>query len=363
MIIPPTPAQPATPAALGYLSSGQAPAPLPAGLDGWINSAPLGIDDLRGKIVLLDFWTYTCVNCIRTLPFLQEWHRKYADKGLLIIGVHTPEFDFERIYENVAAAAVELGIEYPVAQDNDYITWRAYRVEAWPSKYIVDGSGFVRYFHRGEGGYAESEEVIRYLLEEMGEDVSDIEADTFQGQIPLAGFRSSDLETFLTREIYGGARRNIDFGGAYILNEEYYAESGVEREYTDPGEWRNHFLALQGSWLNGPESLRHTRTTPGYEDYIGLKFFANEVNAVMNVETGAEYQFRVMMDGNPVPSDAAGEDITYDENGDSIVAVNSPRMYRLIRKQEVSSHELVLSPKDDRFSLYALTFGAYPQRE
>ena len=354
------PGDPTPPDVLGYVDIGQIPAPAPLGLDGWINSEPLAVEDFRGKIVLLDFWTYTCVNCVRTLPFLKEWHEKYADEGLLIIGVHTPEFEFEKLHENVKMAASDLGIEYPVAQDNNRVTWSIYRVQAWPSKYIVDGTGFVRYYHRGEGSYAETEEVIRFLLEERGRDLSHIEASSEPDPQWITGSRATDPEEFITRELYGGTRRNIDFGGAYIANQEYYEEAGVTREYTDSGERKNHFIFLQGSWLNESENLRHARTTDDYEDYLGIKFYANEVNAVLDVEPGAEYQFRITMDGGPIPQESAGADITYDDNGDSIVVVDSPRMYRLVRQQEVSAHELLLMPKDENFSLFSFTFGAYP---
>ncbi len=357
------PDAPAPPDVFGYVAKGQIPAPAPAGLDGWINSAPLGVEDLRGKIVLLDFWTYTCVNCVRTLSYIKDWHAKYADEGLLIIGVHTPEFEFEKLPENVRAAVSDLGIQYPVAQDNNRVTFSIYRVQAWPTKYIMDGTGFVRYYHRGEGAYADTEKVIRFLLEESGRDLSHIEPDSSPDPQRIAGTRATDPEQFITRELYGGTRRNIDFGGAYIANQEYYEEAGVIREYTDPGERRNHFIFLQGHWLNEPENLRHARATDNYEDYLGIKFYANEVNAVLDVEPGAEYQFRVTMDGAPIPRESAGADVTYDGNGDSIVVVDSARMYRLVRQGEVSAHELLLMPKGEDFSLFSFTFGAYPKNE
>ena len=349
------------PDVLGYVEIGQIPAPAPLGLDGWINTAPLDVEDFRGKIVLLDFWTYTCVNCIRTLLYLKDWHDKYADKGLLIIGVHTPEFEFEKLHENVKMAVNDLGIEYPVAQDNNRLTFGTYRVQAWPTKYIMDGTGFVRYYHRGEGAYADTEKVIRYLLEEAGRDLSHIEPDTAPDPQRIAGTRATDPEQFITRELYGGTRRNIAFGGAYIANEEYYDSAGEVREYTDPGERKNHFIFLQGRWLSESENLRHARTTDEYEDYLGIKFYANEVNAVLDVEPGADYQFKITMDGSPIPQDSAGADITYDANGDSIVIVDTPRMYRLIRQREVTAHELLLMPKDENFSLFSFTFGAYPK--
>ena len=343
------------------MGAGQIPAPAPVGLEGWINSGPLDIENLRDKVVLLDFWTYTCVNCIRTLPYLKEWHDKYADEGLLIIGVHTPEFEFEKLNENVSASVADLGIEYPVVQDNNYFTWSVYRVQAWPSKYIMDGNGFVRYYHRGEGSYADTEEVIRFLLEEAGRDLSHIAANSEPDPQWITGSRATDPEEFITRELYGGTRRNIDFGGAYIVNEEYYGEAGAPREYTDPGERKNHFIFLQGMWLNESENLRHARSTDDYEDYVGIKFYANEVNAVLDVEIGSEYRFRVVMDGGPIPKESAGADITYDDNGDSVVIVDSSRMYSLVRQKEVSAHELLLMPKDENFSLYSFTFGAYPK--
>ena len=336
------------------------PAPSPLGLDGWINSKPLGVSDFVGKVVLLDFWTYTCVNCVRTLPYLSAWHQKYADEGLLIVGVHTPEFEFEKLHENVVEAVSNLGIEYVVAQDNERSTWRTYRVEAWPTKYIVDAHGFVRYYHRGEGSYADTELVIRYLLEEMGRDLTHIDPNANPDPVPVAGARATDPEKFLTRELYAGAVRNIDYGGAYILNEEYYESTDVVREYLDPGDRKNHFLFIQGEWLNTPESLDHARQSADFADYIGFRFFANEVNAVLNHTAGESYEFRVTMDGTPVVVAAAGPDIQYDDEGNSFVRVDSPRMYQLVRQADVSSHELLLKPADDRFSLYALTFGAYP---
>ena len=351
---------PAPPDLLALVPPNQIPAPALVGLDGWINSPDLTLGDLAGKTVLLDFWTYTCVNCVRTLPRLKDWHRKYASEGLVIIGVHTPEFDFEKIPENVARAAFDFGLEYPIAQDNDYGTWRAYRVEAWPSKYIVDAAGFVRYYHRGEGAYADTERVIRYLLAESGRDLSGIAPDSAPDPLPIAGARSADMETFQTREIYGGALRNIAYGGAYILNENYYESARSAADYAEPDELRNHFIALHGRWFAAAESIDHARTTDGYEDYIALRFFANEVNAVMGFDGGEPYTFRVTMDGEPVPRDAAGADLAYDADGDSVVSVDSPRMHQLIRREEVSSNRLELSPKDDRFSLFALTFGAYP---
>ena len=358
----PVPPTPTPPDVLGLVEPGRIPAPPIEWLSGWINSEALAPDDYAGKVVLLDFWTYTCVNCIRTLPYLKEWHEKYAEEGLLILGVHTPEFDFEREHENVAAAVSELGIEYPVAQDNIQALWTIYRVQAWPTKYIIDGEGSVRFYHRGEGRYAETETVIRYLLEEMGRDVSDIEPNSSPDPVRLAGTRATDFENLLTREMYTGTRRNIQFGGAYALNEEYYGtDAGAAAEYTDPRERKNHFFFLHGGWRSEKESLDFEGASGEFKEYIGFRFYANEVNAVMGYPDGGPYRFRVEMDGAAVPRESAGADLRYDDDGNSFVEVDRARMYRLVRQTEVSSRELRLMPEDDRFSVYAFTFGGYPE--
>ena len=134
----------------------------------WINSEPLTMDSLRGNVVLIDFWTYTCVNCIRTLPFLREWYDRYSDQGLVIVGVHTPEFEFEKIYENVIEATQDEGVAWPVVQDNEFSVWRSFSNRYWPAKYLIDQTGVIRYTHFGEGKYGETEEMIRKLLDEAG---------------------------------------------------------------------------------------------------------------------------------------------------------------------------------------------------
>ncbi|MEK6869480.1 MAG: thioredoxin family protein, partial [Nanoarchaeota archaeon] len=150
-------------------------APELAGIAGYINTNPeIKIQNLKGKVVLVDFWTYTCINCIRTFPYLKDWHNKYADKGLVIVGVHTPEFEFEKKYENVKSAVEKYGLKYAVVQDNNYETWRAYKNRYWPHKYLIDIDGFIRYDHIGEGAYAETERVIQELLKEKMEREGDV---------------------------------------------------------------------------------------------------------------------------------------------------------------------------------------------
>ena len=148
------------------------------GIDRWLNSPPLSMEELRGKVVLIDFWTYSCINCERTLPYVRNWHEKYSDRGLVVVGVHSPEFEFEKDLDNVKEAIVRLGVSWPVATDNQFRTWRSYENRWWPHKFLIDQDGQIRYHHIGEGAYEETELHIRNLLEEANSDVSDI---------PLAG--------------------------------------------------------------------------------------------------------------------------------------------------------------------------------
>ena len=356
--------------------TGPEAAPEFQGIEGWINSGPLSLEDLRGRVVLVDFWTYSCVNCIRTFPYLKEWHRKYSAYGLVIVGIHTPEFGFEKLRENVESAVESHGLEYPIAQDNDYRTWNAYANNAWPAKYLIDRQGELRYHHLGEGSYTETEEVIRELLSESGSGSG----------FPLQAVKVNSLpepeedpEAFgpapgrrLTRELYAGYYRNESlpyssaptlFGGlpAYILQEEYYRQQDAAVFYEDLGGHLNNFIYLQGLWQNGRESLTHARVTEDYEDYIAIKFYANSVNAVMRGVSGSPEPVRITLDGLPLGRESAGADVTFAPDGSSYVLVGRPKMYRLVEKAMFSGHEMQVSPKSADFSLFAFTFGAYPQ--
>ena len=332
------------------------------GISSWINTEPITFEEQRGKVVLVDFWTYTCVNCIRTLPYIKAWHEKYADKGLVIVGVHTPEFDFEKDRDNVIEASEGFGLEYPIAQDNDFGTWRAFNNRYWPAKYLVDKDGLIRYTHFGEGAYEETELWIRGLLEEAGADLSDISASTLAEPEYDDRVRGTDRETGLTREIYAGFERNYSAllsSAPYVLHQEYYEEEDAEIFYTDPGEYRNHFLYLQGLWRNESERLVHARETESYEDYLALKFNATSVNAVMSPVNGGEYDVRVLLNDEPISPEAAGTDVMYDDDGSAYIVVDSARMYHIVNLPEYQSHELKLSSNSPEFSLFAYTFGAY----
>ena len=330
------------------------------GISNWINSPPLTMEELRGQVVLIDFWTYTCVNCIRTFPYLKDWHAKYADKGLTIVGVHTPEFDFEKITENVSGSAGDHGLGWPIAQDNDFGTWRAYANRYWPAKYLLDQHGTVRYTHFGEGAYVETEQQIRELLNEAGFDLTGVEIGADDG--PQADLRAygSDQSTRITREIYGGFQRNNSSRGIYVAHQEYYAGPNQTLSYVDPGGHQNQFMYLQGLWTNGPESIRHAQETQNYEDYIALKFAATSVNAVIDPEGAEPFDVQVTLDGRPLSAQEAGADLVI-ADGRSFFTVTDGRMYEVVALPEFSIHELTLSSNSPDFALFAFTFGAYNQ--
>ncbi|MEE8519594.1 MAG: redoxin domain-containing protein [Dehalococcoidia bacterium] len=334
-------------------------APAFTAIANWINSDPLTMEGLRGKVVLIDFWTYTCVNCIRTFPFLREWQEKYAGQGLVIVGVHSPEFEFEKLTSNVAMAMEDNGLGWAVAQDNDFGTWLAYKNRFWPAKYLVDAQGVVRYTHFGEGAYDETEAQVRALLTEAGFDVSHIEAGDDPGPQSDPKAIGTSVDDRITREIYGGFERNATQTGIYIAHARYYDAPEVTQSYTDPGDHLNQFMYLQGSWFNGLDSIRHARTTESFEDYLALHFFARSVNGVFELEVGSEpYEVQLTLEDRPLRPDEAGPDVTI-EGGRSFVTVDQARLYEIVSLPSYDDRELKLSSNSPEFALAAFTFGAY----
>ena len=343
-----------------------APRIMGEGVNEWINSEELILADLQAenKVVLIDFWTYTCINCIRTLPYLKQWHDKYADRGLVIVGIHTPEFEFEKSLDNVKEAVERFEIKYPVVQDNNYWTWNAFTNRYWPAKYLVDKDGYIRYSHFGEGRYDETEQAIRLLLEEADQAVADISDDENPIRLVAPNTISSRNPDGLTRELYAGTGRNYSarrsgIRAPYVLNEDFYKQANSDTEYSDPGDYQNHHIYLQGLWHNGEESLRHARMTEEFEDYMALRFNAVDVNVVLRTQSETPYKVQIRMDGAPLTSGDAGTDIWFDDEGRSFITVDEPRLYTLVRLDAFESHELTLSSNSDEFEIFAFTFGAY----
>ena len=334
------------------------------GTQAWINSEPLSIAGLKGKVVLIDFWTYTCVNCIRTLPYLKVWHSKYLDDGLVIIGVHTPEFEHEKVLENVQRAVENYGVGWAVVQDNDFRTWRAYQNRYWPAKYLIDKDGVIRYTHFGEGAYVETELRIRELLEEAGADLSILNSEMPNNQ-PLDPDYVDSGGRGYTRELYAGHERGFadlfSGRGGYVGDPAYYDSRDKVVLYEDPGDHASHLLYLQGAWRTGRESLQHARETTEYEDYITLKFAARSVNAVMDVEGEVVEPAKVLvtLDGQPMTDENKGDDVVIEEDGRSFLYIDGPRMYSIVQAPRYGAYELRLSPNSLQFSIFAYTFGVY----
>jgi cytochrome c biogenesis protein CcdA/thiol-disulfide isomerase/thioredoxin len=317
-----------------------------AGATGWINSPPLTVQSLRGKVVLIDFWTYSCINCLRSLPYVKRWYDAYHDHGLVVIGVHAPEFAFERDPDNVRRAVTELGIRYPVAIDDDYALWRGFDNQYWPAHYFADASGRIRGHHFGEGDYAGSEQVIRELLTAAGN--ANLPAPvTPSGAAPPAATgveAQADLDQDRSGETYIGYRRAEGFsspGG--------FAQDRA-RSYGLPPSLQLNAWALAGTWNVDAEKAA-LGVAPGR---IEFRFSARDLHLVLGPDAaGKPVRFRVTIDG-VAPGSSHGADI--DANGDGVV--REQRLYQLIRQSgSVTEHTFSIEFLDPGVQAYAFTFG------
>jgi thiol-disulfide isomerase/thioredoxin len=340
-------------AALAQDSAPPARAPEFAGsADDWLNSKPLKMSDLRGKVVLVDFWEYTCVNCIRTLPYLKEWNKRYAKDGLVIIGIHTPEFEFARDRKNVEQATKKLGITWPVLVDSEYKNWQAFNNSYWPRKYFIDPTGKIVADHAGEGGYEESEARIQFMLKQLNPKL------TFPKV--MAAVRDTDRPGArcypVTPEMYVGARGEQSNQHGNIAN----YEPGKTGAFKDPGgPYNDGKIYVEGPWRMEPESLRHARTTNSIAtDYIVIRYHALECNAVIKPEGGMPFAVFIFQDGKPLPKTDAGADIQYNDKGKSYIQVDEPRMYRLTKNAKFGYHDLRMATMSPDFGLYSFTFSS-----
>jgi thiol-disulfide isomerase/thioredoxin len=312
------------------------------GASGWLNSPPLSAADVRGKVVLVDFWTYTCINWLRTLAYVRAWAERYHDRGLIVVGVHTPEFHFERDVENVRQAAKELSVEYPIALDSNYAVWRAFSNHYWPAVYIADAEGRIRHHQFGEGRYEECERVIQQLLREAGgESVGDslvsVVADGFEAQADWTNLGSP--ETYLG---YEQAQNFASPGGAAF---------DEPRSYDAPDSLMLNRWALSGDWTIERGAAVLNRADGG----IAFRFHARDVNLVVRArEPGASIPFRVLVDGEP-PGDAHGLDA--DEQGNGTLV--EPRLYQLIRERgsRIADRTFEITFLAAGVEAYVFTFG------
>jgi thiol-disulfide isomerase/thioredoxin len=307
----------------------------------WLNSPPLTAASLRGKVVLVDFWTYTCINWLRSLPYVRAWAEKYRDQGLVVIGVHTPEFPFEQDIDNVRRAAQDMKLAYPIAIDNDYAIWRGFKNQYWPALYLVDAQGRLRHHQFGEGGYEQAEKVVQQLLAEAG--VGSIGRDlvSVDGRGLEAAADWGDLKS---PENYVGYERTEGFaspGGAIL---------GKRRVYAAPARLSLNHWALSGDWTVDKQATVLNEAN----GRIVYRFYARDLHLVMGPTTrGTSVRFRVRIDGQP-PGASHGTDV--DDQGNGMVV--EQRLYQLIRQSKpVADRQFEIEFLDPGVAAYAFTFG------
>jgi thiol-disulfide isomerase/thioredoxin len=332
-------AQQMTPAAVQLPIEGTLPSL--GGATEWLNSPPLTAASLRGKVVLIDFWTYTCINWLRSLPYVRAWAAKYKDQGLVVIGVHAPEFAFEQNVDNVRRAAKDMRVDYPIAVDNDYAIWRAFKNEYWPALYFVDAQGHIRHHQFGEGKYEQSEMIIQQLLAEagipgIGRELVSVDARGAEA--------AADWDSLKSPENYLGYERTENFaspGGAVL---------GKRRVYGAPARLRVNQWALAGDWT----VEKHAAVLNKANGRIAYRFHARDLHLVMGpTARGTSVRFRVLIDGRP-PGAAHGIDVDEQGNG----TVTEQRLYQLIRQpRAIADRQFEIEFLDSSVEAFAFTFG------
>lgn len=300
----------------------------------WLNTEPLTMEELKGKVVLIDFWTYSCINCQRTLPYLKKWWNKYQDSGLVIIGVHTPEFDFEKEVQNVKKALRMYEVTWPILLDNNMQTWQAYANHYWPAKYLINHEGKIIYTHFGEGNYVETEIKIQEALRDGGFQVLD--------QFVMAdGHNQNTFDQ--TPELYFGSLRG--------------RVENIKMDRPSLGFQPNQVYTT-GKWIQKEEYLQHGRETKDLDDLVILSFRAREVFLVMSTEEGQPLKVYVTLDGVGLSQNNCGKDIQFDSEGRSFVEVTLATLYNLVSTSTFGDHILRLSTTSDQLRLFAYTFGS-----
>jgi cytochrome c biogenesis protein CcdA/thiol-disulfide isomerase/thioredoxin len=311
-----------------------------SGATAWINSPPLTLASLRGKVVLVDFWTYSCINCLRTLPYIKAWNEKYKASGLVIIGVHTPEFPFEKDESNVRKAVKDLGVPYPVPMDNDYKIWRSFNNEYWPADYFIDATGNIRFHHFGEGAYEESEQWIRTLLKEANAPVP-----ASMTKVAGSGTEAApDADEVQSPETYVGYARAQNFA----------SPGGLDQDdplvYRTPDALKLNQWAFAGNWKDEDQLA----TSRAAESSISFRFHARDLHLVLGPPTdGKPVRFRVTIDGH-----APGADHGLDTDAEGNGEVTDDRLYQLIRQQgSIHDHTFRVEFLAPGVRAYSFTFG------
>jgi thiol-disulfide isomerase/thioredoxin len=312
-----------------------------AGATAWLNSEPLTPEGLRGRVVLVDFWTYTCINWLRTLPYVRAWAAKYRDDGLTVIGVHTPEFGFERDIENIVAQSRTFGVDYPVAVDSEYAVWRAFANHYWPAVYIADAEGRIRHHHFGEGEYPQTEMVIQQLLMEV--DVDDLDQDLVEVE-PRGLEVAADWRTLQSPETYVGYGQSTGFASEDV------AAFDEPHVYAAPARLPLNRWDISGNWT----VARHAALLNQPAGRVAFQFHARDLNLVMGPASwGASIGFRVFLDGR-VADGAHGSDVEADGRG----IVRDQRTYQLIRQPgRIADRLFEIEFLDAGVEAYCFTFG------
>lgn len=316
-------------------------APELAKISGHINTGPITLAELRGKVVLVDFWTYSCINCIRTIPYLNAWHEKYAEQGLVIVGVHAPEFEFEKNIDNVKSAVEKYGIEYPVVQDNDKGTWKAYENRYWPRKYLVDDEGFIRYDHIGEGAYAETEKVIQSLLAERAANSGQtINIDGSISQPDSA--QSVEFNKIRTPELYFG----YQFARAQLGNPEGFRPGEVvSYSIAENSAIKPNTIYMSGEWKNNKDSME----LQGEVGEIVLTYSAKSVNIV----AGGQGELHIVENGIQLTGEGRGTDVS--DSGS--IGVDGQRLYNIAKHDDYGTRTIEITATGSGFQIYTFTFG------
>jgi len=313
------------------------------GITSYINTNQTKLSDLKGKVVLVDFWTYSCINCIRTLPYLVDWNQKYSDKGLVIVGIHSPEFEFEKNIDNVKQAVARFGIKYPVLLDNDHGTWDAFQNSYWPRKYLVDSEGYIRYDHIGEGGYAETENAIKSLLAERSNQQSLKISNLNQTKLIVPSAPSVDFNQIKTPELYFG----YQYAKAQLGNiEGFNPEKTVN--YTIPSSnLDTNVIYLQGLWKNNPDNMELV----GPDGKITLVYSAKSVNIV----AGGKGEVTVGEDGKGEQTNNSSKGNDTDPEGK--LSIDGQRLYNIADNTNYGNHHIEIDAKGPGFKIYTFTFG------
>ena len=317
------------------------------GASGWLNSSALTPADLKGKVVLVDVWEYTCINCLRTLPYLKAWYDRYHADGFEIIGVHTPEFDFSGDTKNVTDATKRLGVTWPVALDDNGAIFKRYDAGGWPAEFLYDQNGDLVETQHGEGNYPQTETKIQSLLKAKDKT---LKLPAVMALLPQDSYDKPGAVCYpQTPEMFVGTWRGVN-----IANQPSGRDPSGALQFSDPGNHGDNSIYLQGYWSESQGHQGMDSAGPG--DYLALDYEAIQVVGVIKPESGGSQRVDVTQDGKPISHDDAGKDLQFDANGNTYITVDAPRAYDIVMNKHYGKHELKLSPQRYGVGFFSFDF-------